>query len=133
MWFNLKTYFLKLASLFDKFPSFIVVGGLTVLINIFSFWLSFRITGSIPISTLIGNATSVIVNIVGLKQIFQYEKWDLFLFSKYFVLMSIYYVAAVNLTIFGVGLGFTEITSRALVIVLLAPITYVINKYLIFK
>ena len=133
MWFNLKIHFLKLFSLLDKFPSFIAVGGLTSIINISSFWLSFRITGSIPLSTLIGNATSLIVNIVGLKQIFQYEKWDVFLFSKYFALMFIYYVAAVNLTIFGVGLGFTEITSRALVIVLLAPITYVINKYLIFK
>ena len=75
---------------------------------------------------------SVIVNIFGLKQIFQSEKWNSLLLVKYSASMFIYYVAAVNLTILGVGLGLTELVSRALVIVVLSPITYIINKYLIF-
>ena len=75
---------------------------------------------------------SVIVNILGLKQIFQSEKWNSLLLVKYSASMLIYYVAAVNLTILGVGLGLTELVSRALVIVVLSPITYIINKYLIF-
>jgi hypothetical protein len=75
---------------------------------------------------------SVIVNIFGLKQIFQSEKWNSLLLVKYFASMFIYYVVAVNLTILGVGLGITEIVSRALVMVVLSPITYIVNKYLIF-
>ena len=75
---------------------------------------------------------SVIVNIFGLKQIFQSEKWNALLLVKYFFSMFIYYVVAVNLTILGVGLGITELVSRALVMVVLSPITYIVNKYLIF-
>lgn len=75
---------------------------------------------------------SVIVNIFGLKQIFQTEKWNTLLLVKYSTSVFIYYVAAVNLTILGAGLGITEVVSRALVIVFLSPITYLINKYLIF-
>lgn len=75
---------------------------------------------------------SVIVNIFGLKQIFQTEKWNSLLLVKYSTSVFIYYVAAVNLTILGAGLGITEVVSRALVIVFLSPITYLINKYLIF-
>ena len=75
---------------------------------------------------------SVIVNIFGLKQIFQSEKWNALLLVKYFFSMFIYYLVAVNLTILGVGLGITELVSRALVMVVLSPITYIVNKYLIF-
>ena len=75
---------------------------------------------------------SVIVNIFGLKQIFQSEEWNALLLVKYFFSMFIYYVVAVNLTILGVGLGITELVSRALVMVVLSPITYIVNKYLIF-
>jgi len=75
---------------------------------------------------------SVIVNLVCLKQLFHSEKWNSRLLIKYSASVFIYYVAAVNLTIFGVGVGFTELVSRILVIVILSPITYGINKYLIF-
>ena len=128
----MKLYFLKLFSLFDKFPSFVAIGGITSLVNISFFWISFRYTSSIPLSTFIGNGMAVIVNIFGLKQIFQSERWNSLLLVKYFFSMFIYYVAAVNLTILGVGLGITELVSRALVMVVLSPITYIVNKYLIF-
>ena len=128
----MKLYLLKIFSLFDKFPSFVAIGGITSLVNILFFWISFRFTSSIPLSTFIGNGMSVIVNIFGLKQIFQSEKWNALLLVKYFFSMFIYYVVAVNLTILGVGLGITELVSRALVMVVLSPITYIVNKYLIF-
>jgi len=125
-------YLAKIFSLFAQFPSFIAIGGITSIVNISFFWISFRITNNIPLSTLVGNGMSVIVNIVGLKRIFQSENWHPLFLTKYTVSIFLYYVAAVNLTILGVDLGLTEILARAVVIVILSPITYVVSKYIIF-
>ena len=123
---------MKFYTLFDKFPSFLVIGGVTSIVNIVFFWITFRFTSSIPISTLIGNGMSLFVNLVGLKQVFETKKWSSRLVPRYSLLVLAYYAAAVNLTVLGVVLGLTEITSRVLVIIMLAPITYLLNKYFVF-
>ena len=109
-----------------------MIGGVTSIVNIVFFWITFRFTSSIPISTLIGNGMSLFVNLVGLKQVFETKKWSSRLVPRYSLLVLAYYAAAVNLTVLGVVLGLTEITSRVLVIIMLAPITYLLNKYFVF-
>ena len=122
------TKFVKLPS----FLGFIFIGVLTVLINLVTFQTALRFGASIFTATFLGNLISTAVNYAGLTKVFrsgiQIQK-----VIKYAASWISYYFCTIGLVLFFINFGFNNLESRIATLVILTPINYLVQKFLVFN
>ena len=111
---------------------FIATGVLTVVINLIVFQASLWVGASIYIATLLGNATSVIVNYFGLSDVFD-SNAKVKSFSKYLISWFAYYFLTIWLVLLFVNQDFAPFESRIGALIILTPLNYLLQKYVIFR
>jgi putative flippase GtrA len=111
---------------------FIATGVLTVVINLIVFQASLWVGASIYIATLLGNATSVIVNYFGLSDVFD-SNAKVKSFSKYLISWFAYYFLTIWLVLLFVNQDFAPVESRIGALIILTPLNYLLQKHVIFR
>ena len=111
---------------------FIATGVLTVVVNLIVFQASLWVGASIYIATLLGNATSVIVNYFGLSDVFD-SNAKVKSFSKYLISWFAYYFLTIWLVLLFVNQDFAPFESRIGALIILTPLNYLLQKYVIFR
>jgi len=111
---------------------FILIGVLTVLVNLIVFQISLWLGASIYIATLLGNATSIIVNYFGLADVFK-SSARVFSFTKYILAWVTYYFLTIWLVLLFIDFGLTPLESRILTLFILTPLNYLLQRFVIFK
>jgi putative flippase GtrA len=109
-----------------------IVGLITVLVNLLVFQASLWVGASIYIATLLGNATSVIVNYFGLSDVFD-SNAKVKSFSKYLISWFAYYFLTIWLVLLFVNQDFEPFESRIGALIILTPLNYLLQKYVIFR
>lgn len=114
------------------FAGYVVVGILTVIVNLVVFHLSFLFWSNVFVSTFLGNFFSIVVNYSGLSNVF---KSDLGLrrVIKYFISWISYYFLTIWLVIFFINLNFLPLIARVVTLFILTPINYLAQKKLVFN
>jgi putative flippase GtrA len=131
---NMRIRLSKLCIAFSLLPQYVLVGVITVMVNVITFWLFFNYSENIYISTLVGNIVSAFVNFKGLGIVFRTESIGVFpTLTKYLLSLFVYYWLSVWSTLFLIELGLTEVVARAFAIGILLPLGYLANRYLVFK
>ena len=127
---RLSKYFIA----FSILPHYILVGAITVMVNVITFWLVFNYSNNIYISTLVGNVVSAFANFKGLSKVFGSKSINFFpTLTKYLISLFAYYWLSVWSTLFFIEFGLIEVVARALAIAMLLPFGYLANRYLVFK
>jgi len=116
----------------NPITGFIATGVLTVVINLIVFQASLWVGASIYIATLLGNATSVIVNYFGLSDVFD-SNAKVKSFSKYLISWFAYYFLTIWLVLLFVNQDFAPFESRIGALIILTPLNYLLQKYVIFR
>jgi putative flippase GtrA len=111
---------------------FITTGVLTVVINLIVFQASLWVGTSIYIATLLGNATSIVVNYFGLSGVFDSEA-KFKSFSKYLLVWFAYYFLTIWLVLLFVNQDFAPVESRIGALIILTPLNYLLQKHVIFR
>ena len=119
---------------FSLLPQYVLVGVITVIVNVITFWLVFNYSKDIYISTLVGNVVSAFANFKGLGKVFASESISILpTLTKYLISLFVYYWLSVWSTLFLIELGLIEVVARAIAIGILLPLGYLANRYLVFK
>ncbi len=116
----------------NPITGFIATGVLTVVINLIVFQASLWVGASIYIATLLGNATSVIVNYFGLSDVFD-SNAKVKSFSKYLISWFAYYFLTIWLVLLFVNQDFAPVESRIGALIILTPLNYLLQKHVIFR
>ena len=111
---------------------FVGVGVVTVFTNLAVFHIVNRTNAPLVIAIAAGNIASILVNFMGLRKLFS-GRDDLSSVFRYAGSFVFYYLLTVFLMLISSELAFDEIHRRALVIVLLTPINYWIQKNIVFR
>jgi putative flippase GtrA len=111
---------------------FVLVGILTVAVNLIVFQISLWLGASIYVATLLGNATSIVVNYFGLADVFK-SSAKVFSFTKYILAWVTYYFLTIWLVLFFIGLNLTPLESRVLTLFILTPLNYLLQRFIIFR
>ncbi len=111
---------------------FVLIGILTVAVNLIVFQISLWLGASIYVATLLGNATSIIVNYFGLADVFK-SSARVFSFTKYILAWVTYYFLTIWLVLFFIDLSLTPLESRVLTLFILTPLNYLLQRFVIFK
>ena len=111
---------------------FVGVGVVTVFTNLAVFQIVNRTNAPLVIAIAAGNIASILVNFMGLRKLFS-GRDDLSSVFRYAGSFVFYYLLTVFLMLISSELAFDEIHRRALVIVLLTPINYWIQKNIVFR
>ena len=90
---------------------FVFIGVLTVLVNLLVFQTSLWAGESIYFATLLGNATSIIVNYFGLADVFK-SNAKAKSFAKYIAAWFAYYFATLWLVLLFIDFGLIPFESR---------------------
>ena len=126
--------FMKYSQAFSLLPRYILVGAITVAINIATFWMVFWLSRDVYISTLFGNLASALANFSGLRSIFDANESSFFpTLVRYCFALFVYYWLSVWTTLLFIGIGLTEVLARFLAVGCLFPLGYLSNKYLVFE
>ncbi len=111
---------------------FVLIGILTVAVNLIVFQISLWLGASIYVATLLGNATSIVVNYFGLADVFK-SSAKVFSFTKYILAWVTYYFLTIWLVLFFIDLSLTPLESRVLTLFILTPLNYLLQRFIIFK
>ena len=111
---------------------FVFIGVLTVLVNLLVFQTSLWAGASIYFATLLGNATSIIVNYFGLADVFK-SNAKAKSFAKYIAAWFAYYFATLWLVLLFIDFGLIPFESRVLTLFILTPINYLLQRFVIFR
>lgn len=111
---------------------FVFIGILTVLVNLLVFQTSLWVGASIYVATLLGNATSILVNYFGLADVFK-SNAKVLNFAKYISAWIGYYFATIWLVLMFIDLGLIPFESRVLTLFILTPLNYLLQKFVIFR
>jgi putative flippase GtrA len=126
--------FTKYSQTFSLLPKYIVVGAITVAINVTTFWIVLWVSKDVYISTLFGNLASALANFSGLRSIFDSNGRSLLpTLLKYCLALFVYYWLSVWMTLFFISVNLTEVLARVLAVGFLFPLGYLSNKYLVFE
>lgn len=116
-----------------KFFGFLFVGGFTTLTNLIVFSIAIYSSFSLQLAIALGNASSIAINYFGLKSLFNGPSkfWQVI---KYLLsLLSYYFISLVLMVLLQKStLDFSEIVNRIIVLVLLTPPNYVVQKKFVF-
>lgn len=115
-----------------EFIKFLLVGTITVVVNLIVFNVSIINNFPIYVATLFGNLTSILVNFVGLSEIFDSEKKYL-TFIKYLISWISYYFLTIFIVSIFILMSLTALESRVVALFLLTPINFLIQRKLIFS
>ncbi len=116
----------------NSVAGFVTIGILTVLVNLIVFQISLWLGASIYIVTLLGNATSIIVNYFGLADVFK-SSAKVISFTKYIIAWFSYYFATIWLVLLFIDLGLAALEARVVTLFILTPLNYLLQKNVIFK
>jgi putative flippase GtrA len=116
----------------NSFLGFVFIGVATVLVNLFTFQFLMFIGTSVYLATFLGNLVSVVVNYSGLTSVFN-SKTKLVSILKYIATWISYYFLTIWLVILLIDLNFTPLESRIMTLIILTPINYLAQKFLVFK
>jgi putative flippase GtrA len=111
---------------------FIGVGFLTVLVNLICFQFAIYLGFSIYISTLLGNFVSILVNYLGLSSVFSAAKTSSSIFA-YLITWFTYYFLTVGIVMLFISINLSPLESRVASLMILTPINYLVQKYLVFR
>lgn len=124
----------KYSIAFSLLPQYVLIGAMSVLVNVITFWMVFNYSNDIYFSTLLGNLVSAFANFIGLSRVFVSESDGIFpTLLKYLTSLLLFYWLSVWLTLFFINLGLTEVVARVFAICVLVPPGYLANRYLVFK
>lgn len=116
---------------YEQMPQYIIIGLLSVAINLIVFWITNKITEDIYISTLLGNLASITLNFTGLYKLFKSNSIAPSVI-KYLFSLIVFYFLSVYSTIFLIEIGLIDVVARAIMVAIFFPIVYLVNKYLVF-
>lgn len=116
----------------NSVAGFVTIGILTVVVNLIVFQISLWLGASIYIATLLGNATSIIVNYFGLADVFK-SSAKVISFTKYIIAWFSYYFATIWLVLLFIDLGLAALEARVVTLFILTPLNYLLQKNVIFK
>lgn len=111
---------------------FVFIGILTVLVNLVVFQTSIWFGLPVYVATLLGNATSIIVNYFGLADVFS-SNAKIKSFAKYIAAWFAYYFATLWLVLLFIDFGFIPFESRILTLFILTPLNYLLQRFVIFR
>ena len=111
---------------------FVFIGILTVLVNLIVFQTSIWLGSPVYVATLLGNATSILVNYFGLADVFR-SNAKVKSFAKYIASWFLYYFATLWLVLLFIDLGLIPFESRVLTLIILTPLNYLLQKFVIFR
>lgn len=114
------------------FFKFLLVGALTVLVNLVTFNFLLVNNFSIYSSTLFGNLTSILINFVGLSEIFNSER-KILVFIKYVISWVSYYFLTIFIVFLLIALTASPLQARVFALCILTPINFLVQKKLIFN
>lgn len=121
----------ELQHAYEQMPQYIIIGLLSVAINLIVFWITNKITEDIYISTLLGNLASITLNFTGLYKLFKSNSIAPSVI-KYLFSLIVFYFLSVYSTIFLIEIGLIDVVARAIMVAIFFPIVYLVNKYLVF-
>ena len=116
----------------NSFLGFVFIGLATVLVNLFTFQFLMFIGATVYIATFMGNLVSVVVNYSGLTKVFNSKAKVVSIF-KYVATWISYYFLTIWQVILLIDLDFAPLESRIITLVILTPINYLAQKFLVFK
>lgn len=90
------------------------------------------IGATVYIATFMGNLVSVVVNYSGLTKVFNSKAKVVSIF-KYIATWISYYFLTIWLVILLIDLNFAPLESRIMTLIILTPINYLAQKFLVFK
>jgi putative flippase GtrA len=115
-----------------SFLGFIMIGIVTVLVNLATFQFLMFLGATVYFATFVGNFVSVIVNYSGLTSVFNSSARIKSIF-KYSLTWISYYFLTIWLVILFINLNFSALESRVITLILLTPINYIVQKFIVFK
>lgn len=123
---------MRIRQISQKFLRFVVVGIIALGVNFSVFQLLIILGSGIYIATLAGNLTSILVNFSGLSTVFNSKKYVPNL-AKYLAGWISYYFLTVWILNFALNFGLTPIIGRLTALALLTPVSFLFQKYIVFK
>lgn len=121
-------------NLFQKYDviGFLIIGGITSLINIVMFALSIEIGLSSHLAVAIGNLIGMVVYFAGLSKLFSGPGSVSSIIRFLFTVAAYYFVSIALLDALNLFID-NLVWSRTIAILLAAPVNYVTQKYFVFR
>jgi len=121
-------------NLFQKYDviGFLIIGGITSLINIVMFAFSIEIGLSLHLAVAIGNLIGMVVYFAGLSKLFSGPGSVSSIIRFLFTVAAYYFVSIALLDALNLFID-NLVWSRTIAILLAAPVNYVTQKYFVFR
>ena len=121
-------------NLFQKYDviGFLIIGGITSLINIVMFAFSIEIGLSSHLAVAIGNLIGMVVYFAGLSKLFSGPGSVSSIIRFLFTVAAYYFVSIALLDALNLFID-NLVWSRTIAILLAAPVNYVTQKYFVFR